>query len=305
MQRRREWWTGCLPGRASSVSAPTDAADGGIWGPRAWKSFRERLGARHSGRADGGCREPCLPRRFALAVTILCLLPFRAALAQGTPQAPDTMEARVAGCAPCHGARGEGTSNDYFPRLTGKPAGYSFNQLLAFREGRRRYAPMNYLLEFLTPDYLRKMAEFYAEQRPPPQAITIPTTPPAVNALGDAAERVFSVSRSTSAKIASCIGLASGRPKNRRTSSGVQSTSTVIVIFIFLSSQCSWFWFALPAQVGDVGHGYPEPCAPTPFFPRPGRAPLPPGCVPSTQGRGYCGRCSPLWRLCCGPSLLI
>jgi cytochrome c553 len=119
-------------------------------------------------------------RRFALAAALLCLLPLRAALAQGTPQAPDTMEARVAGCAPCHGARGEGTSNDYFPRLAGKPAGYLFNQLLAFREGRRRYAPMNYLLAFLTPDYLRKMAEFYAEQRPPPQAITIPTSPPAV-----------------------------------------------------------------------------------------------------------------------------
>ncbi len=123
-------------------------------------------------------------RRLAPAALILCLLALRVALAQSPPQAPDTMEARVAGCAPCHGSRGEGTSNDYFPRLAGKPSGYLFNQLLAFHEGRRRYAPMNYLLQFLTPDYLRKMAEFYADQRPPLQAVTIPTAPPVALAHG-------------------------------------------------------------------------------------------------------------------------
>ncbi len=123
-------------------------------------------------------------RLLAVAALLFCLLPFRPALTQSPPQAPDTMEARVAGCAPCHGSRGEGTSNDYFPRLAGKPSGYLFNQLLAFHEGRRRYAPMNYLLQFLTPDYLRKMAEFYADQRPPLQAVTIPTAPPAALAHG-------------------------------------------------------------------------------------------------------------------------
>src|SRR5947209_19729148 len=117
-------------------------------------------------------------RLLAPAATLFCLLPLSAAIAQSPPQAPDTMEARVAGCAPCHGSRGEGTSNDYFPRLAGKPSGYLFNQLLAFREGRRRYAPMNYLLAFLTPDYLRKMAGFYADQRLPLQAVAIPTAPP-------------------------------------------------------------------------------------------------------------------------------
>ena len=123
-------------------------------------------------------------RRLAPAAVLLCLLPLRAVMAQTPPQAPDTMEARTGGCAPCHGSRGEGTSNDYFPRLAGKPAGYLFNQLLAFHEGRRRYAPMNYLLEFLTPDYLGKMAAFYADQRPPSQPVTLPTAPPAALAHG-------------------------------------------------------------------------------------------------------------------------
>ena len=53
-------------------------------------------------------------------------------------RAPDTMQARVMGCATCHGSQGQGTDNDYFPRLSGKPAGYLYNQLLAFRDGRRK-----------------------------------------------------------------------------------------------------------------------------------------------------------------------
>ena len=63
------------------------------------------------------------------------------------------MAARVLACASCHGAEGEGTSDVYFPRLAGKPAGYLYNQLVAFRDGRRKYPPMNYLLDFL-PDAL-------------------------------------------------------------------------------------------------------------------------------------------------------
>ena len=71
-------------------------------------------------------------------------------------------------CTPCHGALGEGTNNDYFPRLAGKPAGYLTNQLIAFRDGRRRYAPMNYLLEYQTDAYLQNMAAYFSALRPPP-----------------------------------------------------------------------------------------------------------------------------------------
>jgi len=107
-----------------------------------------------------------------------------ASRAQSPPQAPDTMAARLLGCAPCHGEQGQGTSNEYFPRLAGKPAGYLFNQLLAFAEGRRKYAPMNYLLEFQPEDYLRKMAEYYVAQRPPAQPPRTPSVSDAVLAHG-------------------------------------------------------------------------------------------------------------------------
>jgi len=79
----------------------------------------------------------------------------------------DSMEARVQGCATCHGQSGQGTRDGYFPRIAAKPAGYLFNQLLAFRDGGRRYPPMNYLVAYLPDAYLRDMAEHFASLRPP------------------------------------------------------------------------------------------------------------------------------------------
>lgn len=97
--------------------------------------------------------------------------------AQGTAapslhKPPDTMEERLRACVACHGQNGRGISNVYFPRLAGKPAGYLYHQLVAFREGRRKYAPMNFLLAYLPDEYLKSMAEYYA-------AIQVPFDRPA------------------------------------------------------------------------------------------------------------------------------
>ena len=89
-------------------------------------------------------------------------------------RAPDTMEARVMGCAACHGSHGQGTDNDYFPRLAGKPAGYLYNQLIAFRDGRRKYPPMNYLLAYMPDAYLQQIADYFAAERPPAHDPEIP-----------------------------------------------------------------------------------------------------------------------------------
>lgn len=78
----------------------------------------------------------------------------------------DSMEARVQGCVTCHGQEGQGTRSGYFPRIAGKPAGYLYNQLVAFRDGTRKYAPMNYLVAYLPDKYLKEMAEHYARLRP-------------------------------------------------------------------------------------------------------------------------------------------
>ena len=79
----------------------------------------------------------------------------------------DSMEARVQGCVTCHGQAGQGTNNGYFPRIAGKPAGYLYNQLAAFRDGNRRYLPMNYLVAYLPDAYLREIAQYFSAQRPP------------------------------------------------------------------------------------------------------------------------------------------
>jgi cytochrome c553 len=100
--------------------------------------------------------------------------------AQEAERAPDTMAARVLACASCHGDKGQGTNDDYFPRLAGKPAGYLYNQLVAFRDGRRKYPPMNYLLEFLPDPYLKAMAEYFASEQPP---FPPPATPVVSNAI--------------------------------------------------------------------------------------------------------------------------
>lgn len=118
--------------------------------------------------------------RYFAAVSLFALvalcLPAGAqnASANGLQAPPNTIEERLRACVSCHGQAGRGISNVYFPRLAGKPAGYLYNQLIAFREGRRKYAPMNYMLAYLPDEYLEKMAQYYAAEPVPTDS-----TPPA------------------------------------------------------------------------------------------------------------------------------
>jgi cytochrome c553 len=89
------------------------------------------------------------------------------------PNSPpeDTIEQRVKPCTSCHGNEGRATREGYFPRIAGKPAGYLFNQLVNFRDGRRHFPMMTYIAQFQTDDYLRELAGYFASQRvpyPPP-----------------------------------------------------------------------------------------------------------------------------------------
>ncbi len=83
----------------------------------------------------------------------------------------DTLDQRLAACTTCHGKEGRATPGGYQPRLAGKPAGYLYNQLLNFRDGRRLYGPMVTLVDPLSDAYLREMAEHYA-------ALDLPHAPP-------------------------------------------------------------------------------------------------------------------------------
>ncbi|WP_290975170.1 c-type cytochrome [Herbaspirillum sp.] len=77
------------------------------------------------------------------------------------------MPERVAACIACHGKEGRATPDGYYPRIAGKPEAYLFNQLQNFRDGRRQYPMMNYLLGNLSDDYLHKIAAFFANEHPP------------------------------------------------------------------------------------------------------------------------------------------
>ena len=116
---------------------------------------------------------PRAARDVAASALLLCA-PF-AAIAQppGPPfSVPDTMAQRMAGCVVCHGKEGRATNQGYFPRIAGKPAGYLYNQLVNFRDGRRNYGPMNAMLRYLSTDYLHEIADYFAAldlPYPPPQ----------------------------------------------------------------------------------------------------------------------------------------
>lgn len=78
---------------------------------------------------------------------------------------PDLRE-RLAACAACHGEFGEGIDSgaEFYPHLAGKPAGYLLSQMQAFRDGRRHYPRMVYLMQYMDDPWLAEIARWYAAQ---------------------------------------------------------------------------------------------------------------------------------------------
>ena len=72
------------------------------------------------------------------------------------------MAERTRACTHCHGDQGKAGPDGYYPRLAGKPAGYLYNQLQNFKQRRRHYDLMTRLIDPLSDNYLRDMAEYFA-----------------------------------------------------------------------------------------------------------------------------------------------
>ena len=79
---------------------------------------------------------------------------------------PDTMEQRLLACTSCH-ARPD-RNDAFFPRISGKPAGYLYNQLVNFKTGARQFPMMTYMVSHLPDAYLREIAGHFAAQHLPP-----------------------------------------------------------------------------------------------------------------------------------------
>ena len=74
----------------------------------------------------------------------------------------DSMAQRTTACSACHGKQGRAGPDGYYPRIAGKPAGYLYNQLLNFRDGRRHYGLMARLMDPLSDAYLLEIAQYFA-----------------------------------------------------------------------------------------------------------------------------------------------
>jgi cytochrome c553 len=108
--------------------------------------------------------------RIHAALALLLILAFPHAYADETTSL-DTIEQRVKPCTSCHGNEGRATREGYYPRIAGKPAGYLFNQLLNFREGRRQYPMMTYMTHLQSDAYLHELADYFG-------ALRVPYAPP-------------------------------------------------------------------------------------------------------------------------------
>ena len=82
------------------------------------------------------------------------------------------MAQRLLACTGCHGRDGRAAADGFYPRIAGKPAGYLYRQLRAFRDGQRQYALMGTLLAPLDDAYLQQIAQHFA-------SLELPYAPPA------------------------------------------------------------------------------------------------------------------------------
>ena len=104
--------------------------------------------------------------RPLLAALLTTLLANSSASAAERPAVlPDSMAQRTVACASCHAKKD--VNDAYFPRISGKPAGYLYNQLRNFAEGRRTYPQMTYMVQHLPDAYLHEIADYFSAQHLP------------------------------------------------------------------------------------------------------------------------------------------
>lgn len=140
-------------------------------------------------------------RTMITAAAIAALAMSLPALAQQGAKVEDTIAQRAVACTACHGQEGRATQDGYFPRIAGKPQGYIYNQLVNFREGRRRYPMMSYMVAHLSDDYLNELSAYYANLHPPYPAPTPIKVSPQVLEQG----RALVLKGDAARKIPACV----------------------------------------------------------------------------------------------------
>jgi len=138
-------------------------------------------------------------RKHLYALLVLAGLGLTVPVAMAAPAFEDSIAQRTLACTACHGEQGRAGPDGYYPRLAGKPAGYLYNQLLNFRDGRRHYGLMTHMVDVLSDGYLFEIATHFASLQAPYPPPVPPARPPAPEVLqrgrtlalqGDAARRL-------------------------------------------------------------------------------------------------------------------
>ena len=128
-----------------------------------------------------GLRKLAVALKMALVMPVAIALGFflSAGAAGAAPAFEDSIAQRTMACVSCHGEQGRAGPDGYYPRLAGKPAGYLYNQLLNFRDGRRHYGLMTRMVDLLDDAYLMEIAEHFSSMKAPYPPPAAPSTPPA------------------------------------------------------------------------------------------------------------------------------
>jgi cytochrome c553 len=143
------------------------------------------------------------PFRFLASSLLLLLLLSASSLhaAERPAVLPDTMAQRLLACTSCHARTDTAHGTEYFPRISGKPAGYLYNQLVNFRDGRRQYPVMAYMVTHLPDPYLREIADYFASEHPPAPPVAPSPASPALLERG----RVLAMQGDPARKVPACI----------------------------------------------------------------------------------------------------
>jgi cytochrome c553 len=103
-------------------------------------------------------------RDRALAWAAATLLAAAASTA-GTPAAAEPRGSVIEECAACHGLDGIARDTEV-PHLAGQNERYLFNQMMAFRSGKRAHKEMRYMARHMSVQEIAALAAYYAALPP-------------------------------------------------------------------------------------------------------------------------------------------
>lgn len=86
-------------------------------------------------------------------------------LALAAPAAAEPRANGIEGCMPCHGADGIARDSEV-PHLAGQNERYLFNQMMAFRTGKRAHKEMRFMARAMSTEEIAAIAAYYAALPP-------------------------------------------------------------------------------------------------------------------------------------------